>query len=452
MKKALKTKIRGLKKPQFERLKELTSTAKNLYNQTLWTLREAYQATGLYFSYFQMDKAMKQVENLEGQINYRLLKSVNAQQTLKRVEQNFKSFFKAHQDFQIHPHKYTGKPKPPQFKQRSQDNLIYTYQGFQVKDGFVVLEKGLKIKLPKQLLGQTIKQIEIIPKAHSFYAVFVYFDLSNARPQVSPNNQVMAIDLGLNNLATCVTNGVVQPFIIDGRRLKSINAYYNKRNAKMQVKLETQRKCKWSRKLQRLTDWRQAAVNDYLHRASYQVVNTCVTHQIAKVVVGDITQSLNRINLGKRTNQNFVNLSLGQFIDKLRYKLGLHGIELVVTDESYTSKASFVDGDKLPKKYNQKRKKPLTYSGKRVKRGLYKAADGTLVNADVNGAYNILRKTDNTFSFASLINQVGATVKTWLHPIQRIRFLKRKTHQPSRFKRRKKLSNPKLPLGEGIKG
>jgi putative transposase len=102
--------------------------------------------------------------------------------------------------------------------------IFYTYQGFQVKDGFVVLEKDLKIKLPKQLQGQTIKQIEIIPKAHSFYAVFVYEEPPNAGPQVSPNDQVMAIDLGLNNLATCITNGIVQPFIIDGRRLKSINA------------------------------------------------------------------------------------------------------------------------------------------------------------------------------------------------------------------------------------
>jgi transposase len=145
-------------------------------------------------------------------------------------------------------------------------------------------------------------------------------------------------------------------------------------------------------------------------------------------------------------------LPAGQFIDKLRYKLGLHGITLVVTDESYNRFASFVDGDKLPKKYNPKRKKPQTFQGKRIKRGLYKTANGTLVNADVNGAYNILRKTDNTFSFAHLVNQVGAQIKTWLHPIQRIRFLKRKTHQPSRFKRRKKLSDPSQSIRRGDKG
>jgi putative transposase len=463
MKKALKAKIRGLKKPQFERLKELTSHAKNLYNQTLWTLREAYDATGLYFSFFQMDKAMKQVPNLQGQINYQLLKAKVAQQTLRKLDKNFKSFFSLHQRFKQNPSKYKGRPKPPRFKPKPYDNLIYTYQGFQIKTrlevlnhGFkigtvtgpngqtwakaevicrkdvVVLEKGLEIRLPKPLRDQPIKQLEIIPKSHCFQAVFVYEEVATQLlpppSSVAPSNRVMAIDLGLNNLATCVTNGVIQPLIIDGRRLKSINAYYNKRKAKLQSALAS-RGQKWSHQLQSLSDWRYAAINNYLHRASHQVVKTCITQRIAKVVVGDITQSLHRINLGKRTNQNFVNLSLGQFIEKLRYKLGLHDIELVVTDESYTSKASFVDGDRLPKKYNPKRKKPPIFRGKRVKRGLYKAADGTLVNADVNGAYNILRKTDNRFSFASLVNQVGTKVKAWLHPTQRIRFLKHKNQQ-----------------------
>jgi putative transposase len=121
----MKTKNRGLKKPQFERLKQLSHHAKNLYNQTLWTLREAYEATGQYFSYPQMDKAMKQVSNLEGQVNYRLLKSKVAQQTLRRVDKNFKSFFNALRDFEKNPSKYIRRPKPPSFKQKLHDNLIY---------------------------------------------------------------------------------------------------------------------------------------------------------------------------------------------------------------------------------------------------------------------------------------------------------------------------------------
>jgi len=352
--KALKTKIRGLDKSQFKRLRELTSVAKNLYNQTLWTLREAYDATGKYFTYPQMDKAMKQVHNLEGEINYRLLKSAVSQQSLRRLDKNFKSFFMANEDFKKNPNKYKGQPKPPRFKKNQYDNLIYNYQAFQIQKKEVVLDtrkgKELKIPLPKPLIGKTIKMVEIIPKPHYFQAVFVYEETKSNYQQVAANEKAMSIDLGLNNLATIVTNGVIKPFIIDGRRIKSINAYYNKRKAKIQSVLEKSRGKKWSNRLQSLTDWRNARVNDYLHKATAQVVKTCLTHKISKVVVGDVAKSLDQINLGKKTNQNFVNLSLGQFIEKLSYKLGQHGIKLIVANESYTSKASFKDGDKMPKK------------------------------------------------------------------------------------------------------
>jgi putative transposase len=418
--KALKTQIRGLNKSQFKRLQELTAHAKNLYNQSLWTLRQAFFVTGKYFSYPQMDKAMKQVENLEGFVNYRLLKAKVAQQTLRRLDKNFKSFFKANQDFKKNPNKYQGKPRIPRYKKEPNDNLIYDYQAFSVKNGTVVLEKkeGLTIPLPKQLVGFTIKQIEIIPKYRHFEAVFVYEDEVEAT-QVAPNDKVMGIDLGLNNLATCVTNGVAKPFIIDGRRLKSINHHYNKRFAKLQSHLKKTRDRKWSNRLQRLTDKRNASISDYLHKATRQIADICVSKDISKVVVGDITNSLDHINLGKKTNQNFVNLSLGQFISKLGYKLELHGITLEITNESYTSLASFVDGDSLPKKYEPSI--PHFFSGKRIKRGLYRCQDGTLINADALGAYNILCKSNPKFSFSDLRSKVGKGILDWLHPYTRLK-------------------------------
>jgi putative transposase len=415
---ALKTKIRGLNKSQFKRLRELTAHAKNLYNQSLWILREAFDATGKYFSYPQMDRAMKQVANLEGEINYKLLKAKVAQQTLRRVDQNFKSFFQASKDFNKNQSKYKGQPRPPRFKQKLYDNLIFDYQAFKVKGTIVLLEKGLEIKLPPSLVGKTIKQIEIIPKHHLFQAVFVYEQEVKKFKLIEPNDQIMSIDLGLNNLATGVTNGLIKPFIIDGRRIKSLNAYYNKRKAKIQSELEKSRGKKWSYKLQSLTDKRNARINDYLHKATAYVIKTSLTHNISKVVIGDVAKSLDHINLGNKTNQNFVNLSLGQFVDKLSYQLGQHGIKLIVANESYTSKASFLDGDKMPKKYD-KEAKPI-YSGKRIKRGLYRSKDGTLINADVNGAYNILRKGDSKFSFSSFLKRVGNNVKEWLHPTERI--------------------------------
>jgi putative transposase len=127
-----------------------------------------------------------------------------------------------------------------------------------------------------------------------------------------------------------------------------------------------------------------------------------------------------------------VNLSLGQFVDKLSYKLGSHGIELVVADESYTSKASFIDSDKMPKRYNSKASLKRTFSGQRVKRGLYKSRDGTLLNADANGAYNILRKADSDFSFSILAKKVGARIIQWLHPTKRISPLPTRKEQSSK--------------------
>jgi putative transposase len=416
--KALKTKIRGLEKSQFKRLKELTYHAKNLYNQTLWTLREAFEATGLYFSYPKMDKVMKQVENLEGEVNYKLLKAKVSQKILRRLDKNFKSFFRCYHDFQKNPGKYKGQPKPPRFKHKQYDNLIYDYQAFQVKDGTVILEKGLSFSLPSKLVGKTIKQVEVIPKYRYFEAIFVYED-DETIAKVTPNDKVMAIDLGLNNLATCVTNGAEKPFIVDGRRLKSINHHYNKRYSKLQSHLKKTRDRKWSNRLQRLTDKRNARIADYLHKATRQVTDICVEKGISKVVVGDVTKSLNQINLGKKTNQNLRNISLGQFINKLRYKLDLHGITLEVINESYTSKASFVDNDALPKTYQPK--KTHSFSGKRVKRGLYRSKDKTLINADVNGAYNILRKSNPKFSFGELISKVGKGILDWLHPYTRLK-------------------------------
>jgi putative transposase len=327
---------------------------------------------------------------------------------------------------------------------RKHDNLVFDYQAFQIKNKVLVndkpqvrtcgmginqinaicykqvavLEKGLEISIPKSLHKKQITQIEIIPKFHSFHAVFVYEDEESKNIQISSNNKLLSIDLGLNNLATCVSNGVIKPFIIDGRRLKSINSYYNKRKAKLQSSLEKQHGKKWSNRLQKITDWRNTRVKDYIHKATAKVVNVCIENNISNVVVGDVTKSLDNISLGRKNNRNFVSLSLGQFINLLSYKLGQHNIELTVVNESYTSKSSFLDNDLLPKKYNSELK--INYSGKRIKRGLYRSANGTQLNADVNGGYNILRKHDSNFCFKKLLETISDNVNSWLHPVKKI--------------------------------
>lgn len=411
MKKTYKSKIRGLNKSQFERLKELCHHAKNLYNQGLYQVRQMFFNTGKYLDYCTLDKLMKTVPNLEGELNYRFLKAGVSQQILRRLDKNFRAFFKALKVYETDPEKFSGRPRIPNYVEKDLSNFIYDDQRFQIEKGYAHLEKNVSIKLPQALLGKRILQIEIKPQYGYFEAIFVYED-DTVYEQIERNDNVMAIDLGLDNLATCTTNGIVKPFAIDGKKLKSINQYYNKKKAAIQSELKQTRNKDWSNQLQTLTDKRNHKVNDYLHKASRKVVDICVERKISTVIIGNVSGAANGIHLGKRTNQNFVNISLGQLGKKLKYKLEAHGIEVRFTDEHYTSKASFVDGDELAKSD--------TFSGKRITRGLYRSRDGTLVNADVNGGYNLLRKSKPEFSFAHLVSKLEDGIEGWLHPHSRL--------------------------------
>lgn len=410
--KSLKLKIRNLSKQDFKRLLELCHHSKNLYNQSLYILNEHYKATGKHLSYGKLDKVMKKTKNLEGKINYRLLKAGVSQQTLRKLDKNYTSFFAVIRKYKANKTAFKGVPRPPKYKKGKYYNLIYDNQRFQIKKGKVVLEKGLSIDLPKQLSQKKIQQIEIIPR-HSFLeAIFVYKD-EDIYAQVPRNTKVMAIDLGLNNLATCVSNGVFRPFLISGRPLKAINQFYNKKLSQFQSVTKKRNDKHWSVRLDKLTYQRNLKINDYLHKASAKIVAHCLKYQISNVVVGDVANSNYKINLGKKNNQNFVNISLGQFVEKLRYKLERHGIKFVVREESYTSKASFIDNDFLPTR--GKTKFQYSFSGRRIKRGLYQSKFGFKLNADVNGAYNLLRKAIPKFSFVKL-HRMHKGIEGWLIP------------------------------------
>jgi putative transposase len=413
VKKSLKTKVRDISKEQLKRLKELSHYSKDLYNQALYTVRKEFEDNGNYLNYNKMDKVMKQKTNLENEINYKKLKAGVSQQILRKLDKNFSSFFRSISDWKNNKSKYLGMPKPPKFIKSDFYNLIYDSQRFQIKENRAVLEKNLFIKIPNQLLDKKIKQIEIIPKYGYFEAVFV-FEEDVKYPQIGENENIVGIDLGLNNLATVVSNGNLKPFIINGRPLKSINQFYNKTVANLKSNLERRQGKRWSNRLQKVTDNRNNKIKDYLHKSSANIVEKCVKHDISTVVIGNVAKSTNKINLGKRNNQNFVNLSLGQFVEKLKYKLEAHNIKVKVVDESYTSKASFIDSDVVPKKYVVDKK--FSFSGRRVKRGLYKSKNGIKINADVNGSFNIIRKVVPKFTLEDLSKKVNDGIAGWFLP------------------------------------
>ena len=387
----LKQQVKHLSKKEFRNLKYLCHIAKNLKNQAIYNVRQHYFNNKKYLSYNENYKMLKNSEN------YKKLNSNMAQQILKEVDESFKSFFallKLAKNGQ-----YNGKIKLPNYLDK--DGFTTLVIGFvRLKDDMLIVpysnsfkktHQEVKIKLPSVLKDKKIKEIRIIPKQHSRYFEIQYiYEVEEVQRELNKEN-VLGIDLGIDNLCTCVTNTGAS-FIIDGRKLKSINQYYNKINAKLQSIKDKQKIERTTLRQKRITRKRNNRINDYLSKAARTIVNYCLNNDIGKLVLGYNEDFQRNSNIGSINNQNFVNIPYGKLRDKLIYLCKLYGIEFKLQEESYTSKASFFDGDEIPI-YDKENLQEYVFSGKRIKRGLYQTSTGKLINADCNGALNILRKS-----------------------------------------------------------
>ena len=387
----LKQQVKHLSKKEFRNLKYLCHIAKNLKNQAIYNVRQHYFKNKKYLSYNENYKILKNSEN------YKKLNSNMAQQILKEVDESFKSFFallKLAKNGQ-----YNGKIKLPNYLDK--DGFTTLVIGFvRLKDDMLIVpysnsfrktHKEIAIKLPPVLKGKKIKEIRIIPKQHSRYFEIQYtYEVKEIQRELNKEN-ALGIDLGIDNLYTCVTNAGAS-FIIDGRKLKSTNQYYNKINAKLQSIKDKQKIERTTLRQKRITRKRNNRINDYLSKAARTIVNYCLNNDIGKLVLGYNEDFQRNSNIGSINNQNFVNIPYGKLRDKLIYLCKLYGIEFKLQEESYTSKASFFDGDEIPI-YDKENLQEYIFSGKRIKRGLYQTSTGKLINADCNGALNILRKS-----------------------------------------------------------
>ena len=387
----LKQQVKHLSKKEFRNLKYLCHIAKNLKNQAIYNVRQHYFKNKKYLSYNENYKMLKNSEN------YKKLNSNMAQQILKEVDESFKSFFallKLAKNGQ-----YNGKIKLPNYLDK--DGFTTLVIGFvRLKDDMLIVpysnsfkktHQEVKVKLPSVLKDKKIKEIRIIPKQHSRYFEIQYtYEVKEIQRELNKEN-VLGIDLGIDNLCTCVTNTGAS-FIIDGRKLKSINQYYNKINAKLQSIKDKQKIERTTLRQKRITRKRNNRINDYLSKAARTIVNYCLNNDIGKLVLGYNEDFQRNSNIGSINNQNFVNIPYGKLRDKLIYLCKLYGIEFKLQEESYTSKASFFDGDEIPI-YDKENLQEYVFSGKRIKRGLYQTSTGKLINADCNGALNILRKS-----------------------------------------------------------
>ena len=413
----------------FQEIDSLCLASKNLYNRANYNIRQGFILARVYSNYNLLDKVLKDLPE------YKALPAKVSQQVLRGLERNWSSFLGAIQAWKEEPDKFTGRPRLPKYKDKDGRNLVvYTIQAISkpwLRKGIIKLSKT-SIQFPTQVRAEAICEVRIVPSVDCYVIEVVYVRAperghkvrqslarraagagtesrlerqSLARRSLQESTQigtqpvsVASVDLGLNNLMALTSNQKgFQPILVNGRPLKSINQFYNKRKASLSSKLKANRFS--SKRLQHLTRKRNQKVNNYLHASSKFVVDSLVKQGIETLVIGKNDSWKQEINLGRQNNQNFVNIPHSKLIAQLTYKCQLVGIKVVIQEESYTSVASFLDLDPIPT-YGEEGARDIKFSGRRIKRGLYRCRAGSLINADVNGSYNILRKAfPNAFGY-----------------------------------------------------
>ena len=366
---------------RYKILDEVCFKSKNLYNAALYEIRQHFFNTKQFLNWFSIDKIFKEKK----QDDYYSLPCKVSQQTLKLLNQNFKSFFSL-----LKKKNYTKKKSIPKYldKLKGRFVAVYTNQAIskkELRNGMIQLS-GTDFKIKTKVDGNSINQVRIVPK-NSYYKVEVIYEVGELE-ELEDNDKYAAIDLGVNNLAT-VSFNESKPFIINGKPLKSINQFYNKRKAELQSKLSGNRKT--TNKINSITRKRNNKIKNYLHKASRCIVNHLVSNNVNTLIIGKNDNWKQETNIGKKNNQNFVSIPHSQFVEMISYKCKLVGIAVMMTEESYTSKCSFIDNEEM--KHHEE------YKGKRIKRGLFRTNEGKLINADLNGSLNIMRKVIGEFQY-----------------------------------------------------
>jgi len=368
-------------------LNDICVKTKNLYNKANYIIRQEFINHGNYITVYDMYTIMKD------HVEYKDLLSRIARPTLRILNANWKSFFNAMKEWKKNPNRFTGKPNLPKYLPKNSkftailvDNAVKTKN--LEKEGYIELYKT-GIKLPFQNKSKKIIEVQVKPLKTKKYKINIVYKYDE-KPLKLDNSKYCSVDLGVNNLMAITSNEkVVKPIIINGRPLKSINQYYNKKLSKLQSKLP--KKTFISKRLYLLTEKRNNKINNYLHNASKYLVDFCLKNDLNTIIIGYNKSWKQNVNMGKKNNQNFVQIPFYKLIQMIEYKALKEGLNVKLNEESFTSKCSFIDGEEL--------KKHKEYCGKRVSRGMFKSKENILINADLNASYNILKKVVPEFKW-----------------------------------------------------
>ena len=370
---------------RFDLIKNLCHLSKNLYNASLYDVRQYYFETKSYRTWQSQAPIFTKNKNPD----YYALQSHLAQQVLMQVGRQFIGFFN---------NKSNKKKRIPKYKDKNGYNVVTVPQR--------AISRKIDVDETKQIYTYTlckesynlkikstqpnVKMVKFVyDEDNNLIKCFKIYEVEHHKLK-KDNSRYFSIDPGLNNIVSIYNNIGIRPLLYNGRPIKSINQYYNKANAKLRSELP--RNVKSSKRLKQLSFKRSNKIDYEMHKISTHIINEAVRNNISKIIIGNNIGWKNKINIGRRNNQNFVNIPHTKLFNQLLYKGLLNGIEVIFTEESYTSKASFFDKDELPVYDENDNHK---FSGRRICRGLYKDSKGNLWNADLNGCGNIMRKVSD---------------------------------------------------------
>ena len=368
-------------RPSFT-LMQLARQSKNLYNYVNYIIKKQLNYNNYMTSEYELVNIVRYHPCYTEFIPH------SAQQTIKFLVKNWKSYFRAKKEYQKNPKVFLSQPHTPKYKNKQGFHTIY-FTANQVKlknEGWLYFPKkvGLKIKT-RFAEGTKVNHARLLPRGTCFILEIIYEKELETRnsSHSSQTTNILSIDMGVNNLLTCVSN-VLSPFLVKGRKLKSINQWYNKERSRLQSIYNLQGLEEYGQRIMKIIDKRYQQVENYLHKASSLVINKCLEYQIDTIVIGYNKKWKQKSKMGRRNNQNFISIPFLTLLRKHKYKAEELGIEFIAIEEEYTSKCSFLDNEPICKH--------TRYLGRRQKRGMFKSKNGMLINADCNAAGNIGRK------------------------------------------------------------
>jgi putative transposase len=371
-------------------LNDLSFKCKNLYNKANYIIRQEFITNGKYLSKFTMFNIMKDIEE------YKALPVRVSRGVLRTLDANWLSFFSCIKKWKTNKSLFKGKPNLPKYLDKNGKFTALFYENAILKPTKKINKIGLsslKLRLNTNIKYENIVEIQVVPTKTDNFKIHIIYDYKEEQLK-NHNNLYCGIDLGINNLMTLTSNKKgLQPLVVNGRPLKSINQFYNKTKAKYQSQLP--KNIYTSKKINKLTFKRENKVKDYLQKASNMVMKYCLENNINTIILGYNVFWKQKVNLGVKTNQNFVSIPFEKLKFMLEYKCKKHGLHFILNEESYTSKCSFLDNEVIDKRE--------VYKGKRISRGLFRSSNGRIINADVNGSYNIIRKVFSE-SFKGYLN------------------------------------------------